>query len=345
MKLKEKNKDNNNINISYFFHNDPSLRRAAAACARRYRLMKLKQKNKDNSSSSSFPSLNHARPNVNAAALARRFRIMRLKQKNKDKNNSSSSLPNDPTSNVDIHPTPINPAALARKMRLLRLKENVINRNKNKIPQVYGNDVISSKKKRKNKSLLARKLAKAKKKRRRRKKATEEKQQIPYDLKLDDLVMLKVSPLKGVMRFRTGAKLSPNHIGPFKVLKTVGSQFCKLALPEELKGIHDTFHVSFLKKYDGKECGVIPVSDLKVESSNKIFEDPESVLEARTKKFGNKDVELVLVKWKHTHGRRRTWEPKEEMKIRYPDFVDYDALPKRESTGEPEPETEAESSS
>ena len=35
-------------------------------------------------------------------------------------------------------------------------------------------------------------------------------------------VLLKVSPMKGVMRFGKRGKLSPRYIGPFEVLKRVG---------------------------------------------------------------------------------------------------------------------------
>ena len=55
------------------------------------------------------------------------------------------------------------------------------------------------------------------------------------------------------MRFGKKGKLSPRYVGPFKVTKVVGTQAFKLELPHELQGIHNTFHVSYLKKYFGKE--------------------------------------------------------------------------------------------
>ncbi|GJR30240.1 putative reverse transcriptase domain-containing protein [Tanacetum coccineum] len=58
----------------------------------------------------------------------------------------------------------------------------------------------------------------------------------------------QVSPWKGTVRFGKRGKLSPHYIGPFKILARVGPVAYTLELPEELKGIHSTFHVSNLKK-------------------------------------------------------------------------------------------------
>jgi hypothetical protein len=59
---------------------------------------------------------------------------------------------------------------------------------------------------------------------------------------------LKVSPMKGVKRFRVTGKLSPRYIGPFPILEKCGKVAYKLELPPSLAGVHDIFHVSQLKK-------------------------------------------------------------------------------------------------
>ncbi|GJY33346.1 putative reverse transcriptase domain-containing protein [Tanacetum coccineum] len=63
-----------------------------------------------------------------------------------------------------------------------------------------------------------------------------------------EYVLLKVSPWKGVVRFEKKGKLAPRFIGPFEIIERIGPVAYKLDLPEELNGVHDTFHVSNLKK-------------------------------------------------------------------------------------------------
>jgi hypothetical protein len=62
-------------------------------------------------------------------------------------------------------------------------------------------------------------------------------------------VYLKVSPMKGVKRFGMKGKLSPRYIKPFHILEKCGTMAYKLELSLLLAGVHDTFHVSQLKKY------------------------------------------------------------------------------------------------
>ncbi|GJW73798.1 putative reverse transcriptase domain-containing protein [Tanacetum coccineum] len=70
----------------------------------------------------------------------------------------------------------------------------------------------------------------------------------PMEFQVGDKVMLKVSPWKGVVRFGKRGKLNPKYVGPFKLLEKVGSVVYKLELPQELSRVHNTFHLSNLKK-------------------------------------------------------------------------------------------------
>ncbi|GKF62163.1 hypothetical protein Tco_0182217 [Tanacetum coccineum] len=83
----------------------------------------------------------------------------------------------------------------------------------------------------------------------------------PLKFEVGDKVLLKVSPWKDAMRFGKCEKLSPCYIGPFKILARVVIAYT-LELPEELKGIHSTFHVSNLKKCLAEGDVVVPMDEI-----------------------------------------------------------------------------------
>ena len=66
-----------------------------------------------------------------------------------------------------------------------------------------------------------------------------------------------VMPKRGVIRFGKRGKLEPRNIGPFEVLKRVGTVAYRLALPPSLLGVHEVFHVSMLWKYTPDPAHVV----------------------------------------------------------------------------------------
>ena len=66
---------------------------------------------------------------------------------------------------------------------------------------------------------------------------------------MGDRVFLKVSPMRGVMRFGKKGKLSSKFVGPFEITQNVGKLTYRIALPPDLVEPHDVFHVSMLRKY------------------------------------------------------------------------------------------------
>ncbi|GJX00630.1 putative reverse transcriptase domain-containing protein [Tanacetum coccineum] len=69
------------------------------------------------------------------------------------------------------------------------------------------------------------------------------------EFEVGDMVLLKVSPWKGVVRFRKqyGSDVHVHRRLIQRFLAKVGLVAYTLELPEELKGIHNTFHVLNLK--------------------------------------------------------------------------------------------------
>ncbi|GJT33820.1 putative reverse transcriptase domain-containing protein [Tanacetum coccineum] len=80
----------------------------------------------------------------------------------------------------------------------------------------------------------------------------------PMEFSVGDMVRLKVSPWKGMIRFGKRSKLSPRYVGPFKIIDRIGPVAYKLELPDKLHGIHNTFHVSNLKRCLADENLIIP---------------------------------------------------------------------------------------
>ena len=69
-------------------------------------------------------------------------------------------------------------------------------------------------------------------------------------------------------------------------------------------------HVSYLKKYFGKEECTIALKDLRTDDKKRLVEEPESIPEMKTKKLRNKEIDFVLVRWKHalgpiSHGKQK----------------------------------------
>ena len=92
-----------------------------------------------------------------------------------------------------------------------------------------------------------------------RQKSYADKRRRPLEFQVGDWVFLKVSPMKGVMRFGKKGKLSPRYIGPYQIVRRIGKVAYELDLPAALEGVHPVFHVSMLQKYIGDPSRVFPI--------------------------------------------------------------------------------------
>ncbi|XP_070025282.1 uncharacterized protein [Nicotiana sylvestris] len=111
-------------------------------------------------------------------------------------------------------------------------------------------------------------------------------------------VLLKVSPMKGVMRFWKKCKLSARFIGPFEVLRRIGEVAYELALSPSLSSEHPVFHVSMLRKYIGDPSHVLNIRTVQLDGYLTYDMEPMAILESQVRKLRSKDIASVKVKWR-----------------------------------------------
>ncbi|GJU74425.1 putative reverse transcriptase domain-containing protein [Tanacetum coccineum] len=127
------------------------------------------------------------------------------------------------------------------------------------------------------------------------------KRRKPLEFSVGNYVLLKVSPWKGAVRFKKKGKLTPRFVGPFEIIEKVGPVAYRLDLPKELNDVHDTFHVSNLKKW---------------------FADP--TLQKEFKKLKCSKIAIVKVRWNSKLGPEFMWEREDQMKLKYPHLFSND---------------------
>ncbi|GJS40556.1 putative reverse transcriptase domain-containing protein [Tanacetum coccineum] len=120
----------------------------------------------------------------------------------------------------------------------------------------------------------------------------------PLEFEVGDRVMLKVSPWKGVIRFGKKGKLAPS-------------------------GVHDTFHVSNLKKCLADASLHVPLDEIKVDKTLCFVEEPVEIMDREVKSLKHSRIFLVKVRWNYKRCPEFTWEREDYMKSKYPQlFVD-----------------------
>ncbi|GJV77881.1 putative reverse transcriptase domain-containing protein [Tanacetum coccineum] len=126
-----------------------------------------------------------------------------------------------------------------------------------------------------------------------RQKSYADKRAKPLELEVGDMVLLKVSPWKDAVRFGKRGKLSSRYIGPFKILARVGPVAYTLEFPEELKGIHSTFHVSNLKKCLAEGNVVVPMDEIRLDDKLHMIEEPVAVVDREVKRLKQSRIPIV----------------------------------------------------
>nr|GEW07875.1 putative reverse transcriptase domain-containing protein [Tanacetum cinerariifolium] len=151
-----------------------------------------------------------------------------------------------------------------------------------------------------------------------RQKSYAELKRKPMEFQVGDKVMLKILPWKGVVRFAKRGKLNPRYVGPFKVLENIGKVAYKLELPEELSKVHNTFHVSNLKKCHADKLLAVSLDGLHFDDKLHFVEEPVEIMDREVKHLKRNRIPLDKVRWNSKQGPEFTWECEDQFRKKYP---------------------------
>ncbi|GKE16935.1 putative reverse transcriptase domain-containing protein [Tanacetum coccineum] len=98
----------------------------------------------------------------------------------------------------------------------------------------------------------------------------------------------------------------------------VGAVAYKLELPEELSRVHNTFHVSNLKKCYADEPLAVPLDGFYFDDKLQFVEEPVEITDHEFKWLKQSCIPLVKVRWNSRRGPKFTWEREDQFREKYP---------------------------
>ena len=116
---------------------------------------------------------------------------------------------------------------------------------------------------------------------------------------MGDKVYLKISPIKGVMRFSKMGKVIPRYVGLYNVLQRVGKVSYQLKLSSELVAVHPVFHISMLNKCIRDHASILLIEGFGVNEDLSYEEVPLQILDRQVRKLRNKEVSSVKFLWRN----------------------------------------------
>ncbi|XP_069143528.1 uncharacterized protein [Solanum lycopersicum] len=147
------------------------------------------------------------------------------------------------------------------------------------------------------------------------------------EFQMDDWVFLKMSPMKGLVRFRKNGKINPRYVGPYSIFNRVGKVAHKLEFPVQLTLVRPTFHISLLKKCVGDPATIVSLESAAVKDSLSYENVPVDMLNLQFRRLTNKEVVSVKVLWRIQSIKGANSEVEASIKSKYPHLFPYDSTP------------------
>ncbi|XP_016474972.2 uncharacterized protein LOC107796689 [Nicotiana tabacum] len=132
-----------------------------------------------------------------------------------------------------------------------------------------------------------------------RQKSYADKRRRDLVITIGDKVFLRVSSMKGMMRFQKRGKLSPRFKGPYEIRDRVGAVAYRLALPPELSFIHPVFDFSMLRKCISDSYQVIGAPTIPLDEKLSYEEEPMAIVDRQVRKLRSKEILFVKVLWRN----------------------------------------------
>jgi hypothetical protein len=126
-----------------------------------------------------------------------------------------------------------------------------------------------------------------------------------------------------MLRFGMKGKLASRFIGPFKILKHIGTVAYAINLPSQLAKVHNVFHVSLLRKANVNPSRVLPQVLVEVKEDLTLEVKLIKILDWGEKELQNKKIPIVRVLWRSSQIEEETWERESKMRRNFPNlFID-----------------------
>ena len=109
-----------------------------------------------------------------------------------------------------------------------------------------------------------------------------------------------------------------DFIGPFQILKRVGTVAYRLALPPSMSGVHEVFRVSILWRYTPDLAHIVDWGEIEVDTDGTFEEGPVCIKDSRELVLRRKTVRLGRVLWQHRGVEESTWEHEDTVRATYP---------------------------